>query len=205
MLSLLSPPILTSLRQTNVPGHSVDVKADLWRHRFCEAGIPSLHETIFGSNLVIRLSRNRLLHHEYVTPEQKTAEVLLWGYPRDRYRVVSRILSKLSEVGAAATSAKEWAAYMKMFPKGVGSSTISKLAYFHHRTFGGMEALILDNVIAEQHSRWAPIRAIQGLRRGQGGVSKYLEYLDVMAAAAGETGVHAAQLELFLFRDGAKY
>lgn len=205
MPSLLSPPILTSLRQTNVSGHSVDVKSELWRHRFCAAGIPALHQTIFGSDPVIRLSRDRLLNHKYATPEQKTAEVLLWGYPRNHHGVVSGILPELSAVATAAASGEDWADYVKGFPKGVGSSTITKLAYFHHRTFNGMEALILDNVIADQHSRWTPIRAIPGLGRGKGGTPKYLEYLQVMQAAAGQVGVHPAQLELFLFKDGTKY
>ena len=196
------PPLINALP---VAGHSIAVDAESWQPKFAAANQSALWETIFAGLPSIRISRDRLLTFDYPTPEQKCAEVFLWGYPKNMRGLPSRLLNNLTELSGHAASAAEWPNYYAAFPAGIGISTISKLAYFYARNFGGMSALILDLRLIENTAKWNEV-ALQGLSYTTA-KARYLDYLRAMREAASlpELGCAPDQLEFFLFAMGDSF
>ena len=202
LLNPIFPPLINALP---VAEHSIAVDAAFWQPKFAAAGQAALWGAIFAGLPSIRISRNRLLAFAYTTPEQKCAEVFLWGYPSDMRGLVSRLLPNLTALSGHATSAAAWPNYYDAFPARIGISTITKLAYFHRRNFGGLDALILDQRLIENTANWLEVvlpRLAYPTAR-----TRYLDYLRVMHAAAANPGLACApdQLELFLFALGDSF
>jgi hypothetical protein len=203
MPSLVSAPFPPLIRAIPVPLHSVEVEADPWKPKFDAAGQPHLWSAIFGTLPRIRLSRGRLHSFPYASPEQKCAEVLLWGYPADMRGIVSRLLPNLTTLSRCASTSKPWPAYYSSFPTGIGISSITKLAHFHAISFVGLRALILDERLIANTARWKEV-TIPGLAYGNAH-KMYLRYLTAMHGAATNPALACGpeQLELFLFALGA--
>lgn len=205
MPSLLNPIFPPLIRAIPVADHSIAVDAAFWQPKFAAAGLTALWGAIFGRSPSIRISRSRLLSFAYPTPEQKCAEVFLWGYPTDMRGLISRLLPHLTRLAGLATSAAPWPDYFRAFPDGIGISTITKLAYFHRRNFGGIGALILDLRLIESTGNWTEV-TIRGLSYANAS-ARYLDYLKVMHAAAVDPLLACSpeQLELFLFALGDSF
>jgi hypothetical protein len=181
------------------------VDAAFWQPRFEAADQAALWQAIFTGLPSIRISRNRLLTFDYPTPEQKCAEVFLWGYPTDMRGLITRLLPHLTNLAGHAASAANWPEYFDAFPIGIGISTITKLAYFHRREFNGLSALILDLRLIQNTANWEEV-ALPGLSYATARI-RYPDYLRVMHAAAANPGLVCApdQLELFLFALGDSF
>lgn len=205
MPSLLNPIFPQLIKALPVADHSISVDAAFWQHNFAAAGQAALWHAIFAGLPSIRISRNRLLTFVYPTPEQKCAEVFLWGYPTDMRGIISRLLPGLTALSGHAVSAAPWPDYYNAFPAGIGISTITKLAYFHGRNFGGFNALILDQRLIDNTANWLEV-ALPGLSYPKA-LTRYLNYLRVMHAAAATPGLACApdQLEFFLFALGDSF
>lgn len=78
-------------------------------------------------------------------------------------------------------------------------STISKLAYFYRRTFGGRGRL-LDRRLIDHTPRWDETQMV-GLAY-ENAHRRYPAYLEMMHDVAADLACRAAQLELFLFSLG---
>jgi hypothetical protein len=205
MPSLLAPPFPPLISALPVQEHSFALDAGFWQPKFQAAGQGALWTTIFGELASVRISRNRLLQFDYPTQEQKCAEILLWGYPRNQRGRVSGLLQRLAELPPLATSDASWPRYFDAFAPvgGIGISTITKLAYFYDRTFGGYGALILDSRVMDNAARWDEVS--QPVLSRPVARTRYPVYLRVMHEAAGQIPCSAAQLELFLFALGHCY
>jgi hypothetical protein len=205
MASLFQPVFAPLIRALPVAHHSIALESAFWHPKFTAAGQQHLWATIFGNATAIRISRSRLLGFAYPTPDQKLAEVLLWGYPRDSRGLVSRLLTHLTALSACAVSAAPWQNYFGAFPPGIGISTITKLAYFHGRVFNGLNALILDQRLIDNTVNWNQV-TINGLSYSTA-PQLYPHYLAAMHAAAANPalGCTADQLEFFLFSLGADF
>jgi len=204
MPSLLSPNFSPLIRALPVLDHSIQVDSAFWQPKFATAGQLPLWNAIFGGLPTIRISRNRLLTFAYPSPEQKTAEILLWGYPNNMRGIVSNLLPHLTAISLHSSSGAAWPVYYQAFnaiPKRIGISTITKLAYFYSRTFTGLGALILDNRLIGSTANWvetAPLRLTY-----QNAPASYLNYLNSMHAIANSLlACTADQLEFFLFALG---
>ncbi|MGC4013105.1 MAG: hypothetical protein QM755_01105 [Luteolibacter sp.] len=173
----------------------------------------ALHQTIFDSNSSLRITRQRLLTHSYPNPDQKTAEILLWGYQSNKRGLVGNLLHQLAAVTAAAsTNTTDWYTYYDSFKgsvSGANISTITKFAYFHSRSFLGRKtgvaspALILDNRLLAALPRWVEVD-VPGLTRTTAR-ARYVSYLARMEAVASSLRATPDQLELFLFSSGHSY
>ena len=205
MPSVLNPIFPPLIRAIPVADHSIAVDPAFWQPKFAAVGQTSLWGAIFGRSPSIRISRSRLLTFAYPTPEQKCAEVFLWGYPTDMRGLISRLLPDLTALSGHAASAAPWPDYYNAFPAGIGISTITKLAYFHGRNFGRLNALILDQRLIDSTPRWKEL-SLPGLSY-QNAWKRYLDYLRVMHVAARGSGLACApdQLELFLFALGDSF
>ena len=205
MPSLLNPIFPPLIRALPVADHSIAVNAAFWQPRFAAANQVALWGAIFAGLPRVRISRSRLLTFAYPTPEQKCAEVFLWGYPSDMRGIISRLLPHLTALSGHATSAAPWPNYFDAFPMRIGISTITKLAYFHGRTFGRLNALILDQRLINNTPNWVQV-AIPGLAY-QNARNQYPNYLNVMHMAAANPGLACApdQLEFFLFALGDSF
>jgi hypothetical protein len=201
MPSLFDPDFAAFVRSVPVLPHSVEVEAAFWRPKFKAAGLSEVHDSIFAGEPIIRISRDRLLNHDFGGTVQKCAEILLWGYPKDLKGIASRLLPHLGSLASASQAKVTWKIYIKGFPKGAGASTITKLGYFFGCSFNGRQALILDNRIVKQVPRWEPLSGMKVSTSFQ----MYPEYLDVMHEAAKKIGCSGEQLELFLFSQGSNY
>ena len=205
MPSLLNPIFPPLIRALPVADHSIAVNAAFWQPRFAAANQVALWGAIFAGLPRVRISRSRLLTFAYPTPEQKCAEVFLWGYPSDMRGIISRLLPHLTALSGHATSAAPWPNYFNAFRMGIGISTITKLAYFHGRTFGGLNALILDQRLIENTANWLEV-VLPELSYATA-PTRYLDYLRLMHAAAANPGLSCApdQLEFFLFALGDSF
>ena len=215
MPSLLQSPFLEIVSNLPVEYHSELLMAagpkNNWRNKFQSIGLGRLWADIFGGKDSIRIERGRLLNYEYPTPEQKCAEVLLWGYPGDMRGIVSRLLPHLSRIADLSGRATDWQTYYSNFNvlDGIDISTITKLAYFHKKTFNNEDALILDSRLIKTMFRWNEV-TIPGISYGNA-PRKYLSYLSLMHAAASQISDSISrpctgdQLELFLFCLGEKF
>ncbi len=205
MPSLLNPIYASVVRVLPVMQHQVTIDANFWRPFFTAANQGALGTAIFGRNACVTLSRNRLRYFLYPTPEQKCAEILLWGYPNNMRGVVSRLLPNLTALSGHAVAPLPWPNYYTAFPKGCGISTVTKFAYFHGRTFAGHAALILDSRLIANTAHWTETNAL-GLNY-QNAHQRYLTYLSTMYATATNPGLTctADQLEFFLFALGDSF
>jgi hypothetical protein len=202
LLNPIFPPLINALP---VAEHSIAVDAAFWQPRFEAANQAALWEAIFTGLPSIRISRSRLLTFAYPTPEQKCAEVFLWGYPSDMRGLITRLLPQLTTLAGHAASSANWLDYYDAFPKGIGISTITKLAYFHGRVFDGLSALILDLRLIENTANWVEV-ALPQLSYATAR-ARYPDYLRVMHAAVANPGLVCApdRLELFLFALGDSF
>jgi hypothetical protein len=208
MPSLLSPAYSAVIQSLPVLQHSVEVDSAFWQPKFAAAGQLPLWNAIFGGLPKIRFSRNRLLTFAYPTPEQKTAEILLWGYPSDMRGIVSNLLSHLPALSLHSASGAAWPDYYHAFaaiPQPIGISTITKLAHFHGCTFGGLQALILDNRLIGSTANWVETAPL-GLAYPTA-PANYLNYLRVMHSVSTnpELACTPDQLEFFLFALGESF
>lgn len=208
MPSLLSPNFPPLIRALPVLDHSIEVDAAFWLPKFAAAGQLPLWNAIFGGLPAIRISRNRLLTFAYPSPEQKTAEILLWGYPRDMRGIVSKLLFHLPSISHCSSAVALWFDYNASFgaiPERIGISTITKLAHFHGCSFGGLNALILDKRLISSTANWVETTML-GLTY-QNAPIRYPIYLSVMHAVAANPALAStpAQLELFLFALGESF
>jgi hypothetical protein len=122
--------------------HSVRGEFGLLATKFVAADQLPLWHAIVGGRPTIRISRNRLLTFAYPSPKQKTAEILLWGYPSDMRGLVSRLLPHLENLSQISAWRSPWTDYFASFgliAERIGISTITKLAHFHGCTFGGLK------------------------------------------------------------------
>ena len=165
-----------------VQQHSIAVDAGFWKQRFDKAGESALWGEIFAAQSSIRISRERLLSFSYASTKQKCAEILLWGYPTDMRGIVSRNISNLDNLSGCSSKKDSWPEYCKSFPKGIGISTVSKLACFHGCKFNGHGALILDSRVRD-----------------------YIRYLEKINSLSKEIDCKAEQLEFFLFALGDSF
>jgi hypothetical protein len=208
MPSLLSPAYSAVIQSLPVLQHSVQVDSAFWHPKFAAAGQLPLWSAIFAGLPTIRISRNRLLTFAYPSPEQKTAEILLWGYPSDMHGIPSRLLFHLAVLSQRSASVAAWPAYyasMRAIPEKINISTITKLAHFHGCTFGGLQALILDNRLIGSTANWVETSPL-GLSY-QNSRSRYLNYLNVMHSVSANPALACTpdQLEFFLFVLGESF
>jgi hypothetical protein len=119
--------------------------------------------------------------------------------------LVSRLLPQLAALSGHAVAAAPWPAYFAAFPQGVGISSITKLAYFHGRSFGGFSALILDQRLIDNTANWTQV-TIPRLSYVTSRVL-YPSCLDAMHGAAADPALarKADQLEFFLFSLGDSF
>lgn len=190
------------IRSLPVLHHSEELDAAFWQPKFAAAGQATLFGAIFGGHATIRLSRDRLISFAYPTVEQKCAEILLWGYPRNQRGIPARGLTLLPQLSAAATSALNWPAYHSGFPRGFGPSTTTKFAYFFNRVFAGFPALILDKRVLEALPHWHEVATPVIRPYSYSTIRGYLSYLGNMTATAGAIGGRADAIEFFLFSMG---
>lgn len=208
MPSLLSPNFSPLIRALPVLDHSIQVDSAFWQPKFAAAAQLPLWNAIFGGLPTIRISRNRLLTFAYPSPEQKTAEIILWGYPSNMRGIVSNLLPHLTAISLHSSSGAAWPAYYQAFdaiPERIGISTITKLAYFYSRTFTGLGALILDNRLIGSTANWDET-TMPGLTY-QNAPTRYPIYLSVMHAVAANPLLACTpdQIEFFLFALGDSF
>lgn len=205
MPSLLDPLYAPLIRTLPVPDHSIRLTSTFWQPKFAAAQRPDLWQTIEQTAPHGRISRQRLLEFDYPDAEQKCAEILLWGYPNDNRGIVSRLLPHLQEVARCAASDRPWPEYADHYPKGIGMSTVTKLASFHHRHFDGHRALILDMRLIAHLPRWAEVQ-MPHLTYATARLH-YLDFLHVMHSAATTPALNCTpeQLEFFLFALGDSF
>ena len=192
----------------NIPvlEHSVRIEASNWLTNFAKCDLDALFTTIFAGQQTIRLSRDRLINHKYATPEQKCAEVVLWGYPNGMRGGRSlKVLNKISKIARLAPQSNLWPDYFNNLNAlgDLGISTITKFAYFYSHTFTGFPALILDDQLIKNSPRWSET-LIPNLSRDP---RHYLSYLQTMhrAANALNLGSRPDKLEFFLFALGNSF
>jgi thermostable 8-oxoguanine DNA glycosylase len=108
-------------------------------------------------------------------------------------------------VDQLAQSDERWAQYFEAIDEisGINISTISKLAYFYGRVFEGRAALILDNRLIKNTSRWDETSDLK--LSYNGAKRQYPQFLKRMHEVAEDTGCRPAQLELFLFAFGSSF
>ena len=208
MPSLLQQPFPALIRAIPTALHSFELEAEPWQPKFNEAGCGMLWEAIFGGQDSIRISRDRLLNYIYPNQQQKCAEVLLWGYPRDMRGMVSRLLPVIEQVSELAASEEPWPNYYHSFRRqdltGIGLSTITKLAYFFRKEFEGHSAVILDSRVNASISRWQELQVHLGVIANRSW-RHYLPYLHALYGTAALIECTGEQLELFLFAFGKNF
>jgi len=206
MPSLLQPQFATLINALPVQEHVVNIDANFWLPRFSRANLCNLWATIFGNAPTISISRQRLLNFAYPTPEQKCAEILLWGYPNDQHGVVGQLLPQLATIAQVTGIQAPWDQYYLKFRIKVANiniSTITKLAYFHRLQFNGLDALILDSRVIKNSANWVETSGL-GLTYPNA-QSLYIGYLTVMNQISNRLGCTADQLEFFLFSLGKAF
>ena len=203
MPSLLHSPFPALIRTVPVEKHSIAVTAAFWRPRFHRAGKTALWTAIFGGIPNIHITRNKLFTFVYPTLEQKCAEVLLWGYPSNQHGIVTGLLPVLCLLPSLAATPKPWPRYFgdfKSMIKGIGVSTITKLAYFFRINFGGYSALILDSRLTQSTASWHEV-SLPGLSYSSA-PARYPDYLRILHSVATRIKCTPDQLEFFLFTFG---
>ena len=196
------------MRSIPVLEHEIEVTRAYWAPLLEAAGQKALVTAIFAGTPSIRLSRKRLLTCAYPSPIQKCTEILMWGYPtgmRGTHHMT--YLRNLGTISVAAASSAIWPVYYNTLHTigNIGSSTISKLAYFHGHTFCGHQSLILDQRIIDVMARgnWRPL-TMPGLSYNNV-PSRYLEYLALMDRVAKGIGCTPDKIEFALFSMGRAF
>ncbi len=206
---LTHPPVQHLIHMLPVAEHSVEVEASFWLPVCTDAGQQPVHDAIFAGQPVVRITRQWLRTNAQLSPNVRAAGALLWGYPSGaRGALHRRWLENLPQLAAASAADLGWPDYYAGLHGigGLGISTISKLACFFGRNFGGHHALILDQRILRVLSsgRWAELAALQDLTYLQA-PARYPDYLAAMETVAGNGGYSAEQLEFFLFALGESF
>lgn len=206
MPSLLQQPFPNLIRAIPTELHSFELEAAFWQPKFYATGRGTLWEAIFDGQDSIRISRGRLLDFPATNQQQKCAEVLLWGYPRDMMGIVSRLLPLIEQVSDLAAADEPWPNYYHSFRDltGIGLSTITKLAYFSRKEFEGLSAAILDSRVNASISRWSELEAHLRVTANRSW-RHYLRYLRALHGAAALIECTGEQLELFLFAFGKNF
>ena len=205
MMRLTQPPISELVGSLPVAHHTIRVSRTVWENRFRSAGLEAELGAIFGDAEEIGLSRQSI--RQQADARRKCLEVLLWGYPSGmRGNRHDSYLANLDEISRGASSEVPWPGYFEALDavRGLGMSTITKLAYFFGKTFDGHPAVILDNRITKVLSRgiWAELGGLQGITN-YNARRAYLRYLETMASAARAIqGATPEQFEFFLFSLG---
>lgn len=203
-MELADPRYATLIRSLPVKDHAVRVARSVWEPRFAAAGLTTEFEAIFGDELEVSLSREQI--RRQADRRRKCLEVLLWGYPAGMRGNETAYLANLDAISERAASDAQWPDYFASLDdlKGLGMSTITKLAYFFGKTFEGHPAVILDSRIVAVLTR-ATWEEFAGLRRvTYNNASKhYLRYLETTASVTESIpGSTPEQLEFFLFSLG---
>lgn len=203
------PKILTQTWGTIIPDmpigkHSAEIRPALWE-------TPPLtkahYKTIFPGNKPVRISRERLLRNVYSDNELKCIEILMWGYPSGgREHLRANFLKNLKCIAKLATAETDWMDYYKNLKlKGLGISTITKLAYFFNKKFESKQSLIIDSRVIQvlNSSRWEEL-SMPGITYDNAH-KHYLEYLTKCDGIAREMKCRADQIEFFLFFMGNSF
>lgn len=204
-MELADPRFAALIRSLPVEHHTIRVARSVWEPRFAAAGLTTEFETIFGDELEVSLAREQI--RRQADRRRKCLEVLLWGYPSGmRGKRHESYLANLDAISERAASDAPWPDYFASLDDlhGLGMSTITKLAYFFGKSFGGQPAVILDSRIMAVLTRatWAEFA---GLRRVtyNNASRHYLRYLETTASVAESIpGSTPEQLEFFLFSLG---
>lgn len=205
MPNLKSKKLKQIIRCLEVGRHTIEVNSKHWANRI---------KTIAPSHPILRcpgnypISRKQLLHMPNSRASDKCLEILMWGFPSGGlYGRVADALPYLSKIAKAASKAQpSWRAYYNSFARGwgVGPSTISKFAYFFGHKFGGNEAVILDQRIADTlnapHWKFSP-RSVGSYPWA----NTYPSYLADINSLARSLGVKPDQIELFLYLLGPHF
>jgi hypothetical protein len=174
--------------------------------------IPSVSKyakSILPASHQLPIKRGFLKHHTFTTTEEKIIHILMWGYSSGgRGKNIQYALGHLHQIASLVNQNTPWPQYyrgLKAIP-GVGISTITKLAYFFHKSFHGHPALILDSQIADI--------LISGTWSGLSGPANtneksmekhYLRYLAETQIIANSLGFSSDKIELFLFLLGKNF
>jgi hypothetical protein len=203
-MRLTRPPISTLVRTLPVDHHTIRVSRKVWKDRFRNARLAVELEAIFGDSEEIGLSRQSI--RQQADARRKCLEVLLWGYPSGMRGNETAYLANLDEISRGASSDAPWPEYFEALDavRGLGMSTVTKLAYFFGKTFDGHPAVILDNRITKLLSRgiWAELGELRHVTNNNA-PRNYLRYLETIASVSqGIEGATSEQLEFFLFSLG---
>lgn len=191
-----------------VRNHSVRVRRLAWEERFEEYELSPNFADFFGERSEIYITRNQI--HEQQDPVRKCLEVLLWGYPsgmRGNYH--SQYLASIAYIAKSASENKDWPDYYSALKciNGVGLSTITKLAYFFGKTFGGHQALILDSrlITIFQKMVWPEFHKLNHLNVNNA-FRHYLLFLQIICEISKTmNSVTPDQIEFFLFALGNSF
>jgi len=184
--------------------HTIEVSIPVWK-KLLPSGVS---HPIQSATQTYSITRRRLLTHSYASPEDKCLEILMWGYASGgRGNNISNALRNLKNIAVAAAAPQPtWSGYCDGFGEGwgVGPSTISKFAYFFGHKFGGNEAVILDQRIADTlnapHWKFSP-RSVGSYPWA----NTYPSYLADINSLARSLGVRPDQIELFLYLLGPHF
>lgn len=191
-----------------VRNHSVRVQRFMWEEKFEKYELSANFADFFGECSEIYITRNQI--HEQQDPVRKCLEVLLWGYPsgmRGNYH--NEYLASIANIAKSASDNKDWPDYYSALKRinGVGLSTITKLAYFFGKTFGGHQALILDSrlITIFQKMVWPEFRKLNHLNVNNA-FRHYLLFLQIICDLSKTmNSVTPDQIEFFLFTLGNSF
>lgn len=206
-MELADPRFAALIRSLPVEHHTIRVARSVWEPRFAVAGLTTEFEAIFGDELEVSLSREQI--RRQADRRRKCLEVLLWGYPAGMRGNETAYLANLDAISERAASDAQWPDYFASLDdlKGLGMSTITKLAYFFGRTFEGHPAVILDSRIVAVLTRatWAEFAGLRCVTYNNAS-KHYLRYLETTALVTrGIGGATPEQLEFFLFSLGSAF
>ena len=209
MPSLTDEPYADIISRLPVGQHSVRVKAANWQQHFKKYDLSDEFNVIFGGEPEVRLSRVELQSRSSSEARRKHLEVLLWGYPsgmQGKHHI--KYLCNIDEIASLELSEFSWDGYFSKLNeiKGLGLSTITKIAYFNELSFDGHRALILDGRVIEviDSGLWTELSSLNGITYSNA-KAKYLDYLQVMHRTAKSLDATGDQLELFLFALGGAF
>jgi hypothetical protein len=196
--------ISTLIRSLPIPNHSVRVKRSTWVKKFAKAGLHAEFKMLFGNAKEISIKRKQI--HEQANTHRKCIEVLLWGYPKGMRGKEVTYLANLKQISASAESNAPWEKYHAELNsnKGLGMSTITKLAYFFEKTFDGIPAVILDRRIIQilERATWDELNELRHVTYSNAH-KNYPSYLRVLHSIAQSIrGASQDQVEFFLFALG---
>ena len=208
-VNLTQPPVSKLISSLPIEHHAVRVSRHFWEPWFAKAGLYTELEAIFEGEEEVCLSRERILK-QCTDARRKCLETLLWGYPKGmRGNRHEAYLGNVEEISRLASSNAEWRDYFHALSalKGLGMSTITKLAYFFRKEFDRHPSLILDQRILNVLSRdlWSELEALKHIRRSNAH-RHYPLYLQTLNFVAQEIrDASGDKLEFFLFLLGDSF